>query len=403
MQMILNEFDLDEEVMKFKQAILGEDESPIDIIVQLDNDKEVKETSDEISDDIDDMLGIDDIIDRLEFEDEDDYFDNEEDSIIDLKIKNDARIKLLAQVSSNDDNNEDDIDTNSINVLLKSPESINVNIEPEKNIDVNLNNDDKIDVTLKDRVNNDPSTIDLKLDDNTTKEKGTINLKLKGKDTSEETVKLKLTDTTTGKATGAKGEVQVKLVNLDNEDNDKISEFIKKRDELLQSKDPNLMLSSCLKIIVQLKKSLERLINHIPNEVILVRTKYLIGDMLDQIMDNSELILKDAERLKEIVYKVFSLVISINDYINKKYIELEDKLDDQTKDEENEQIADSLKAAEKKTIVDVKNKENNINDDKEQQGNALNYNEDLMKRDDSINKNDIIDTGKRPNINRKRI
>ena len=416
MRMILNEFNLDEEDMKLKQAILGEDESPIDIIVQLDNDKEVKETSDEISDDVDNMLDIDDIIDKLEYmEDEEDF--DEEDSIIDLKIKRD---KLLAQVSTNTDEEFDDSFTN-INVNLKSPKTLNVDIESDKSLDVNIDdkpniNNGVVDVTLKDRVKNDPSTLDLKLNDNSTNEKGTLKLKLKDKDAGEEVVKLKVTNTTTGKATGEKGEVQVKLVNLDDEDNDKISEFIKKRDELLQSKDPNLMLSSCLKIIVQLKKSLERLINHIPNEVILVRTKYLIGDMLDQIMDNSELILKDNDRLKEIVYKVFSLVISINDYINKKYIELEDKLDDQTKDEENEQIADSLKDAEKKTIIDIANKDNkqndfnfniNNNNDNNFQGNKLNYNQDNFMREkfnDQIVKNqDNIDTGKRPNINRKRI
>ena len=42
MQLILEDFDMDEETMRINQVFLNEDESPIDIISDLDKDKEVK-------------------------------------------------------------------------------------------------------------------------------------------------------------------------------------------------------------------------------------------------------------------------------------------------------------------------------------------------------------------------
>ena len=79
------------------------------------------------------------------------------------------------------------------------------------------------------------------------------------------------------------------------------SQFIYRRNELMKLKDPNLQLSVCIKVVIQLRDSLERLINHIPNETTLVKTKYVIGDILENILSNSNLILKDPKRMKQVV------------------------------------------------------------------------------------------------------
>ena len=117
-----------------------------------------------------------------------------------------------------------------------------------------------------------------------------------------------------------------------------------------------MQLSVILKIIVDLKKSLDRLINFIPDEIILVKTKYLLGDLLNEILESSDLLLKDKDKLKDNIYKIFDLVISINDYISRKYAELEDKIDTDTKESENKQIKQSLDNTEE-TFEDKQNNE----------------------------------------------
>ena len=134
-----------------------------------------------------------------------------------------------------------------------------------------------------------------------------------------------------------------------------------------------MQLSVILKIIVDLKRSLDRLINFIPDEIILVKTKYLLGDLLNEILESSDLLLKDKEKLKDNIYKIFDLVISINDYISRKYADLEDKIDQDTKESEDKQITQSLD-----------NTEENIED----------------KQNNDEQNNNVI---KSPNINRKKI
>ena len=462
MQLLLEDYNLDEETLRINQALLSEDESPIKLIAKLDTDDDVRKESDYDSQEVDDLLGVDNLIDKLEQFNS----DNEVELGLDLETTPTFRLNLVAD---DDEVFKDDDYVKELNLILKhvnhladhdsdeeiinldldtttnNKGDINLKLNDEKNkLKLNivdlwddnsdfLNDDGDIKVTLKDskkksepedlfdsdgnlKSNETEFNLDLKddndadfavnLNDNPIPgDKGTINLtlkdkepeiqlNLKGNDTNgSKELKLKLSDK--DKDGNPKGDIKIKL----NDANDrtsstgdsKVDEFIKKRDELLAEEDPNLKLSTILKIIVQLKKSLERLINHIPNEVILVRTKYIIGDILDNLMDNSELILKDDEKLKKIIFRVFSLVISINDYITKKYTELEDNLDDQTKPTDDKQIEDSIESAEKNQEEKLKNNE------------IDNHASNMAPKEEEPIQNKVEPTYKRPNINKKRI
>ena len=178
-------------------------------------------------------------------------------------------------------------------------------------INVKVNDNKEDDADFKVNINNNSST------------SGDINLKLKN---SKEDLPI------------GDGDIKVRLKNVSTEPEDKVSSFINRRDELLSTNNPNLQLTTCLKIIINLKKSLERLVTYIPNENVLAQTKYLVGDILDNLMDNSTIILSTPEKMKKIIYKIFDMLLSINKYIENKYNELEDKLDNTTKKQEDEDI-----------------------------------------------------------------
>ena len=100
MQLILEDFDMDEETMRINQVFLNEDESPIDIISDLDKDKEVKKKSDKESDEVTDLLGIDKLADRLE--DNPEELENIKDKKLKLTI-DDEEPKIKLQLSDLDD------------------------------------------------------------------------------------------------------------------------------------------------------------------------------------------------------------------------------------------------------------------------------------------------------------
>ena len=352
MQLILEDFDMDEETMRINQVFLNEDESPIDIISDLDKDKEVKKESDKESDEVTDLLGIDKLADRLE--DNPEELENIKDKKLKLTIDNEEP-KIKLQLSDLD--NIDDLDANNIEQVILKLKSSNTKYDNDINLTLKSNDKSDIEVKLNDTDNNistSSSDIQVKVDDNNPN--NTINLKLKSNNSIDnDTINVKLKSNEDFNDDNA--DVKIKLTNTDdNSQETKESLFIKKRDELIQSDDPNMQLSVILKIIVDLKKSLDRLINFIPDEIILVKTKYLLGDLLNEILESSDLLLKDKDKLKDNIYKIFDLVISINDYISRKYAELEDKIDTDTKESENKQIKQSLDNTEE-TFEDKQNNE----------------------------------------------
>ena len=354
MQLILEDFDMDENDMRINQILLSEDESPIDIINTLDKDKETKKESDEESDEIKDLLGIDTLVDKLE----DEKDDNDE-----FGVNFNKTDTLHVKVSEDDSfEKEDNNDIKPINVILKDIKNeVNVNVKDNDDIEKNNLKTDIVNVNVNDQVvgKNDIKVNITDTDDN--KDSGAdIHLKLKNKDKDDIIVRLK-NEKSNSESDDEDADIKINLTNVDNKSAEtKTSLFIKKRDELIQSDDPNMQLSVCTKIIVDLKKSLERLINFVPDEIILVRTKYLLGDALDEILESSDLILKDPKKIKDIIYKVFDMIISVNEYIESKYIQLEDKLDNQSKEQEDKDISKQLNDTEDQNNNDnLNNFENN--------------------------------------------
>ena len=352
LQLICEEFEYDK-LPEELDNILLEDESPIKLIGDLDSDKDVQKESDKESKEVEDLVGIDDLIDKMEENSDDEdlsvninpdrklnlkLIDNIED---DLKVDlNDDKIKNIQLVIKKFADKIVSDDKSDLSLNITDNDNINNQSDDSNDIKVNINNDtDKSDITVN--VNDDASSKESKSDIN-------VNVKSKSEESSKDS---------------DYADVKIKLKNsISYDQEDKTTLFIKKRDDLIQNGNPNMQLSVCLKVIVELKKSLDRLINFIPDEIILVRTKYIIGDMIDSILESSDSLLKDDEKLKDLIYKVFDLVISINEYITTHYIHLEDKLDKQDKPEEDKQISKQLKDVEDKT-KEEKKQENDVDTD----------------------------------------
>ena len=156
----------------------------------------------------------------------------------------------------------------------------------------------------------------------------------------------------------------------------------------MKLKDPNLQLSVCIKVVIQLRDSLERLINHIPNETTLVKTKYVIGDILENILSNSNLILKDPKRMKQVVYNVFDLLISLDKYIHTKFSDIEDKVNDSSKSTEDVEIS--------KQIDNVEKEEQQQQDDENGSTKTSTSN---SSQDKPLNQTTVKKT---PNVNKKK-
>ena len=323
LQLICEDFSTYYELSEDLDKILSEDESPIKLITDLDSDKEVKKESDKKSSEVEDLLNMDTIIDKLEKE-------NEEN--IDVNIKDTKKDKVHLTISSNEKDEELDDDIVNIQLLLRKAEE---DILKDDDIEVNVKDIDKAnDINVNIMNKKDEDNLSVKVND-----------KKKSSSNSDISVKIR---SNKKKDNDKDSDIVVNLTNLSsNDQDDKTTLFMKKRDELIEKANPNMQLSVCLKIIVDLKKSLDRLINFIPDEVVLVRTKYIIGDMLDAILESNELILKDSKKLKNLIYKTFELVVSVNEYITNKYTQLEDKLDKQNKKAEDKQISKQLNDVEK--------------------------------------------------------
>lgn len=332
MSLVCEDFDLDEEAMMIDQALLENYEAPINFISRMDSeDRKNAEKSDEKSEDILSMLDIDSLADRLEAE-EDEEKTNLKVNVVDNKKHFNLRVE-------EDDDSIDSAEEIGLLVKKNSWDDINLNLSDSRkngDIRVNLKNDEKINISVKDnKVPRIPVSVSVEDPD-----QKTINVNVNdSKKSGDISVKLK-----TGKK--ETGDFNVRIVNNKMEPEDKMSSFIKKRDELISSNDANLQFSTCLKIVTNLKTSLDRLVNYIPDEKILAQTKYLVGDMLDNLMDNSTLIMRDPKRIKKIIYKIFDCVMSINRYIEKMYARLEDKLDMDTKNKENTDISKQIQDTE---------------------------------------------------------
>lgn len=355
MSLILEDFDLDEEAMKINDILSI---APIEILPINEDDTSSKSAEDQ-SKEITDLLSIDDLIDQLDQYDDLPSSDNDDEDTINLTIKEPKQldVKLISK----------DIDNAVSDLFLTIRKDA-----PKKDVS---SNEKELSLKVTPNAKND-SAKELSLSvKNGAEKKDTIE-----KDSSsDKEIKIKLVNTS---GTSDKVE-EVK--------DDKKSVFIQKRDEILSSKDPNLQLSICIKTIITLKESLDRLISHIPNENILVRTKQLIGEMLENIITSSNMILKDRERVKKIVYKVFDLMITLNDYIITKYNTLEQELSDSSKDQEDQMIKNQIE------------KVDQVKKEKEQKDAPQTNNGSNIDATSSQSIDSSVKSKKTPNINKKKL
>lgn len=353
MSLILEDFDLDEEAMKINDILSI---APIEILPINEDDTSSNKSAEDQSKEITDLLSIDDLIDQLDQYDDLPSSDNDDEDTINLTIKEPKQldVKLISK----------DIDNAVSDLFLTIRKDA-----PKKDISSN-----EKELSLKILPNDRDKELSLSVK-NGAEKKDTIE-----KDSSsDKEIKIKLVNTS---GTSDKVE-EVK--------DDKRSVFIQKRDEILSSKDPNLQLSICIKTIITLKESLDRLISHIPNENILVRTKQLIGEMLENIITSSNMILKDPERVKKIVYKVFDLMITLNDYIITKYNTLEQELSNSSKDQEDQMIKNQIE------------KVDQVKKEKEQKDAPQTNNGSNIDATSSQSIDSSVKSKKTPNINKKKL
>lgn len=340
MQVLLEDFDMSEIDQLIHEA-LSDDVN--DLIKIADIDKETKEVSDSTTDDISNILGIDDILAKLDAED--DGADNNDNDTLIVKLTEPKSIEVNVATMVSPDTptttpSYDDLDSNNdkeVSVLLHPNDSTSNDTTTDKELDVTVrdssdaNNKDADDITntkeLEVKINN---TADLEVGIKTDK------------------------NTDSNNDDDDKDTFNVRLVN-DSDADKQTAMFIQRRDKLINDKDPNLQLSVCIKVVMELKESLERLISHAPNETMLVKTKYVIGNILENILSNSNMLLNDQDKMKSVVYKVFDLIISLNKYIKERFDDIQDTVNDGSKSTEDGAISKQITDVESNIAKDNNN------------------------------------------------
>lgn len=348
--------------IQFLQTLLEssyelEDEDKLNDIISKSNDifdlistDSTKEEADEISDDLIGDTKLDDLVNELDK----DYnkIDNDEDDIIvNVNLLPDRTKRRIVRVEvDNDDKSDSDTkDTDDSNAtiiktkLVKSAKLKDTNLAADsiisslrnKNLEEPDNeNEEVIGVNLK-RSDTDSSLL-------SNNKEVAVNVKLHKSSKNNDTSNDKDPNTLT-----------VKLKNAESSLSDEDEQiFFQKRDELIKSEDTSLKLSVCIKTLVQLKDSLDKLTNYIPKETMLVKTKYVLSDILENIIDNNKMLIKDKDKCNEIIIKMFDLVASLRSYITQRYNELKTKVESSSKTEETENINREIK-----NIETIKNKE----------------------------------------------
>lgn len=339
MQVLLEDFDMSEMDQLIHEA-LSDDVN--DLIKIADIDKETKEASDSTTDDISNILGIDDILAKLDAED--DGADSNDSDTLTVKLTEPKSIEVNVATMVSPDTpttaSYDDLDNNNdkeVSILLHPNDSTSNDTTTDKELDVTVrdsssaNNKDVDDITnakeIEVKINN---TADLEVGIKTDKNTDSNN-----NDDDKDTF-------------------NVRLVN-DSDADKQTDMFIQRRDKLINDKDPNLQLSVCIKVVMELKESLERLISHAPNETMLVKTKYVIGNILENILSNSNMLLNDQDKMKSVVYKVFDLIISLNKYIKERFDDIQDTVNDGSKSTEDGAISKQITDVESNITKDNNN------------------------------------------------
>ena len=348
--------------IQFLQTLLEssyelEDDDKLDDIISKSNDifdlisdDSTKEEADEISDDLIGDTRLDDLVNELD-RDYNKIDNNEDDVIVNVNLLASRNKRRIVRVEvDNDDKDDSDakdtddsIDSNAtvIRTRLVKPtkvkeiESADSFMSSLKNRDLDNSDDSEevIGVNLK-RSNADSSSF-------SNDKEVAVNVKLH---------KFSKDDISSDNDPNT---LKVKLKNAESSLTDEDEQiFFQKRDELIKSEDTSLKLSVCIKTLVQLKDSLDKLTNYIPKETMLVKTKYVLSDILENIIDNNKALIKNKDKCNEIIIKMFDLVASLRSYITQRYNELKTKIESSSKTEETENINREIK-----NIETIKNKE----------------------------------------------
>ena len=122
---------------------------------------------------------------------------------------------------------------------------------------------------------------------------------------------------------------------------------------IIDSEDPNLQVATSIKLLMQTKKGIEKLISFIPKDSELIKTKDVIQDLLTKLTEDYESLLQDPEKAKLVVVKVYELIGSLKNYLKSKTEELVH----QTKKTENPEDKPLEKI--EKTVKEKNDKEDN--------------------------------------------
>lgn len=361
MSILLEDFDLSEEYMIVTEALRDSDVGDLIKIADIgkeDANKEADATSDEISA----LLNIDRVIDKIEADELAASGDIDNGNTINVNLNDSPEDTINVTMT------DKSTDSNDVTVQLKDTNDIDSTVDNMRTLNVALtdrvsnsttdsgdNNTKEITLRLNNK-SNDYDPIDAAIDKLESEDsEDTISVRLTDKPSTDSDIKVSLKDGAASSLSNDKdddgGDKDTIHINLTDKREqvirDKEELFITRRNELIANPDPNLQLSVCIKVVIQLRDSLERLINHIPNETTLVKTKYVIGDILENILSNSNIILKDPKRMKQVVYNVFDLLISLNKYIYTKFTDIESEVNDSSKSTEDADIAKQITDVEK--------------------------------------------------------
>lgn len=359
MSILLEDFDLSEEDMIVTEALRDSDVGDLIKIADIgkeDANKEADATSDEISA----LLNIDRVIDKIEADELAASGDIDSNNTINVNL-NDSPEDTINVTMTDRSTDPNDVtvqlkDTDDIDSTVSDLHTLNVALTDRvSNSTTNSNDDNTKEITLRlNNKSNDYDPIDAAIDKLESEDsEDTISVKLTDKPSTDSDIKVSLKDSTASSSNSKDDDSDDDTIHINLTDKreqvirDKEELFITRRNELIANPDPNLQLSVCIKVVIQLRDSLERLINHIPNETTLVKTKYVIGDILENILSNSNIILKDHKRMKQVVYNVFDLLISLNKYIYTKFTDIESEVNDSSKSTEDADIAKQITDVEK--------------------------------------------------------
>lgn len=234
------------------------------------------------SDDEVDLSELDDIISELD----DIKLDIEDEPEDELNYEADSYDKLSNTDTDNLSNQVDGMDTYDSNINKSEPDkTLNLNIDSDKNINVKIPEEKEINISLDPEA---PSSSEKE-----------IPIKLQTKSELEKEIEIKLRSSF---------------------DNSKIlsdSGYKSKAKTYYKTDEPKEVLEAALRMLQDSDSSLNKLLNFLPKNEMLNKTKNTIQELLSSITDNYADIIEDETKVYKISVNIYDVVKSLLHYINK--------------------------------------------------------------------------------------